>query len=380
MPLPDVQHQEPALRRMQRALRAERIPHAYVFHGPEGVGKGLAARAFAGVLLCAAPRERTAADGEDGAPGTVLDACGECRDCQLMRAGTHPDYHPIYRELIKYHPDSTLRKRMAIDLSVDVIREFLIAPAAGTPVRGRAKIFGIEEAERMTPSVQNALLKTLEEPPPSTYIILLTSAIDRLLPTTRSRCQSVPFGPLPRVFVEQRLLADAEGIADDEAHYLAALSGGRLGPALHDHADGLFALKQALAGPTAELAPGGTLDWARAVLDAGKALAESMSQRRKDASPSDLNRSALRRLLQGIACFFDDALHLCADPGAAPANADQLAAVRQLAQRTGASGAARAISLVAAAESHIDRNVNPALALEGLAAELCDCLTRPQDR
>jgi DNA polymerase-3 subunit delta' len=380
MPLPDVQHQEPALRRIQRALRAERIPHAYVFHGPEGVGKGLAARAFAGVLLCAAPRERSGADGSDGSPGAMLDACGECRDCRLMQAGTHPDYHPVYRELIKYHPDSTLRKRMAIDLSVDVIREFLIAPAAGTPACGRAKVFGVEEAERMTVSAQNALLKTLEEPPASTYIILLTSAIDRLLPTTRSRCQSVPFGPLPRAFVEQRLLAAAEDIADEEAHYLAAVSGGRLGPALHDHTDGLFALKQTLAEPTAELAHGGALDWAKSVLDAGKTLAESMSQRRKDASSSDLNRSALTRLLQSVASFFDDVLHLRADPGAAVANADQLDPVRQLAGRTDAGGAARAISLVAAAESHIDRNVNPALALEGLAAELCDCLARPQAR
>jgi DNA polymerase-3 subunit delta' len=95
----------------------------------------------------------------------------------------------VHRYLIKEHPESDVRKRKGLEISVDVLRHFVIERTALTPIRGRAKVFVIREADSMTTQAQNALLKTLEEPPGPTFIILLVSALDGLLPTTLSRCQ-----------------------------------------------------------------------------------------------------------------------------------------------------------------------------------------------
>ena len=168
------------------------------------------------------------------------------RCCILMSAGNHPDFHSIYRELIEFHPDPKVRGRKALDLGVDVIREFLIAAAGSRPVRGRAKVYVVREAERMNVPAQNALLKTLEEPPPDTYIVLVTSSAARLLPTTRSRAQMVPFGALPPEFVRERLRASEKDLTDAEARFLATVSEGRLGPALESAASDTVLGKAAL--------------------------------------------------------------------------------------------------------------------------------------
>src|SRR5213083_2427991 len=99
MPLSDVKHQEAALQMLQHALRRDRIPHAYIFAGPSGVGKEMTATRFAAALLCQQRIEL---------PGTArgdkwLDACGRCSDCVMVGAGTHPDFQRIYRRLSRLH-------------------------------------------------------------------------------------------------------------------------------------------------------------------------------------------------------------------------------------------------------------------------------------
>ena len=382
MSLAEVQHQPTAQGRLQRALRGARTPHAYVFHGPEGVGKEMLARAFAGVLLCPSPRERCGAgDGVEGTfegvDGKFIDACGECEDCALVSSGNHPDFHSVYRELIKYHPDPAVRNRKALDLGVDVIREFLIGTAGRRPVRGRAKVYVVREAERMNVSAQNALLKTLEEPPPNTYIILLSGSAERLLPTTRSRSQLVPFGPLPVEFVRRRLLASYAELSEAEARFLAAVSEGRLGPALAAAADGLHHIKKPLLEATAGLQPGRALAWAKKVTEAGQILADSMSTRRSQASEVDLKRRALGLLLSALAYAFDDALRAHLQNTKGPAHADQVDEIHRLTRRLDAERAASAVQRMASAETHLNRNVNVALSLEGLAAELIGLLSSP---
>jgi DNA polymerase-3 subunit delta' len=213
----DVHHQERALSIVRRALAGGRTHHAHLFEGPPGVGKELAGRALAAGLLCEDPQRRPEAD-----------ACGECRACKLFAAGNHPDFHLIHRGLHKLHPDRSIRAGKGLFLAVDVIRHFLIEPSSSSPALGQRRVFLIRDAERMNEGAQNALLKTLEEPPGSGCLILVTSSAERLLPTIRSRCQRVSFDLLPPDYVQARL-RELAGVEPGAARTLAAVSQGRLG-------------------------------------------------------------------------------------------------------------------------------------------------------
>src|SRR5262249_49278033 len=146
------------------------------------------------------------------------EACNKCEDCILFAAGNHPDFHRIHRALNKLHPDKTIQRRKAIDLGVEIIRHFVLDRIALSPSRGRANVFIIADADRLTMQAQNALLKTLEEPPGHSYLILLAAAADQLLPTTRSRCQQIPFGTLPDEFIQQSLTA--RNLPPDHAQFI----------------------------------------------------------------------------------------------------------------------------------------------------------------
>ncbi|HSW44213.1 MAG TPA: hypothetical protein VLM89_01420, partial [Phycisphaerae bacterium] len=252
----DVQHQERAHRIIQQALSSRRMPHAYLFVGPEGVGREMLAARLARLLLCAQPARLELPETlADVVPeGRGLDACGQCEDCRLVQAGTHPDLRLIYRQLNRQHPDSRIRKQKALNISVAVIREFLINRVGPRSIRGRAKVFIIREAERLEDEAQNALLKTLEEPPADTFLILVTTAMDRMLPTTRSRCQQVQFRALPATFVAERLSRFRPEADPEAVSYVARHVEGRLGVAIQMLDDGLYPLKRAWGERLAELA------------------------------------------------------------------------------------------------------------------------------
>ena len=172
---------ENVYQRLSQARRNERLTHGLIFSGAEGIGKKSVALHWAQLLLCHTPVSRQ--DSENG-PEVP---CGDCGDCKLFRAGNHPDLHMITKQLTKFTKSG--RDRQALSLSIDIIREFVIRPAGNTPARNRAAIFIIDDAHEMQLPAQNALLKTLEEPPEQTYLILVTARHDALLPTIRSRCR-----------------------------------------------------------------------------------------------------------------------------------------------------------------------------------------------
>ncbi len=186
-----------AIAMLQGALRSDRIHHAWIFAGPAGVGKFTTAIEFARVLL-------DPAAGPNLAGVIEADPAGETS--RLIDAGTHPDLHVIRKELARYSESALIRNRKLTNIPVDVLREHMIGgmvegryidpKAHATAVRGHGKVFIIDEAELVDPTGQNIMLKTLEEPPPRTYIVLVTSRPDRLLPTIRSRCSLVKFTPL----------------------------------------------------------------------------------------------------------------------------------------------------------------------------------------
>src|ERR1700722_14298198 len=177
--LSTVRAQPTAVDTLRRALAGERVHHAYLFDGPEGVGKERTALGLAQALVC-----------ERRSPGSA-DACGQCRACAraIPRPGEgrplHPDVVVLERGL--YDPVTIGRRTPETqDLSIDQVRVLVLARAAFPPLEGRAKVFIVRRAEELSSAAANALLKTLEEPGPRTHFVLLSSVADSLLPTIRS--------------------------------------------------------------------------------------------------------------------------------------------------------------------------------------------------
>jgi len=388
VPFADVKHQDAAIDRLQRGLRSDKVSHAYLFEGPEGVGKEMLAARFAQTLLCRQPVE-VKSDG-----GKQIDACGQCDDCRIFAAGTHPDYHRVHRMLAKMHPDAEVRKRKATLLGVDVIRHFLIDQASHSPVRGRAQVFVVAESERMNDSAQNALLKTLEEPPGNSHLILLTTSAMGMLPTTRSRCQTVSFGPLPTTFVEERLVKHCKA-SPAAARFLAEYAEGRLGAAIRSHDAGLFehvpevlaCVDLATEDPIAaakrlaqlskaiedahKKAESATKDAREDVADAGMDDADETEEiERPEDEDKDVNlarqsQSIVMGLLQTV---LRDVLRMAAGAQAAALPREPL--IRRLAEGSDARSVSKAIHAVASAARQIDSSINTGLMFDGVGIGL----------
>ena len=371
----DVQHQERAQRIIQQALASRRMPHAYLFAGPEGVGREMLAGRLVQLLLCESPVRQPLPEALAGAieSGQGQDACGQCTDCRLVAAGTHPDLHVIYRQLNRLHSDAKIRRQKALFLSVDVIREFVVDRVGTRAVRGRAKVFVIREAERLNDPAQNCLLKTLEEPPTDTFLILVTAAMDRMLPTTRSRCQQVHFLALPTDYVA-RQLRHLRPEADEQAvDYLARHGEGSLGVALQMLDDGQYPLKQAWGERLAEMAAAGpgfsAQSLAEPFVSDARQLAERVSQRDPDVSDTDAVRTGLQALLAVLADFYADALRRQVGITSPIVNADSPEVVDRLA---GGSAAALTAALghLSEADANLGRNAQVDLAVETLFVRL----------
>ena len=319
---------------LKRACLADRLPHGVVFAGPRGVGKATTARALAGLFLCESPR------------GTS--PCGECGSCRLLPSGNHPDYHVITKELIRYH-DKT-GKSKGIDLSIHVMRPELIEPANRKAAMGRGKAFVVEEADLMNPSAQNAILKTLEEPAGRTVIVLLTDAPESLLPTVRSRCQTVRFGVLDEPTVRSEL--EKRGIDRATAADAAAMAEGSLGGALRLIEDGVIAPARDLTAQMDGLLSGRAApdlpDWFK---KAAEAYAEKQLERDELGSKDAANRAGLTLYLSLAARRFRSRLKEGGDPEALERGC-------------------RAIDAIARAEMYLDANVNIGVVFQQLAVTL----------
>ncbi len=211
--------QPTAVETLRRALRSGKVHHAYLFDGPDGVGKERAAFGLAQALLC-----------EKRPPGES-EACGACSACRRAtpKEGearpTHPDLVVLERGL--YTPEQIGRRTPeTADLSIDQIRTLVLTRAAFASHEGRAKVFLVRRAEELSVSAANALLKTLEEPGQGTHFVLLSAQAGVLLSTIRSRTQRVRFAPLPDEVIA-RLLGE-RGVAREEALAIAKLARGSM--------------------------------------------------------------------------------------------------------------------------------------------------------
>ena len=203
MSLKEIFCQDKAISILQRALAAGKTAHAYIFAGTEGVGKFKTASEWAKLLLCKNPVTEKTKETE------FADSCGSCESCRVFEAGSHPDFNNVYKELREF-TENGKNKAPPVDLPIDVIREFLIDKVSARPTLSERKVFVVSEAERLNKHSQNALLKVLEEPPEYCCIILLCTRLEKLLPTTKSRCQIIRFVPVAEDRIIEKLKAAGE--------------------------------------------------------------------------------------------------------------------------------------------------------------------------
>ena len=235
--------QRRATEALARAVESGRVAHAYLFHGPHGVGKRAVGLAFAQALEC----ER---------PGG--DACGECGPCRKVRRMVHPDVHVLFAqpsdtdeediterlERLRKEPYATVdfMRRPALNdpskssnkqafYSIARINEDLRKTMSYKPVEGHYKVCIMTDADLLRTEAANAFLKLLEEPAPQTVFVLTTGRPDRLLPTIVSRCQRLRFDPLPVSRIEEAL-RERTGVDPDRASMLARMADGSFGQAL----------------------------------------------------------------------------------------------------------------------------------------------------
>jgi DNA polymerase-3 subunit delta' len=233
MTLASVLGQPRAIDALQAALRTGAVHHAYLFSGPEGVGKELAAVGLAQALTC---------------PEQPDVGCGTCASCLRVVKGLHPDVTWVMPDEERVSRGLAGRSDFtgtpSRELRVEQIRD-LQERLALRGLESKRKVAILVSAQAMNVQAQNAFLKTLEEPPPGTTLVLVASAMDKLLPTIRSRCSKVHFGPLPVELVAGRVREERK-LDAATAELAAVMAGGSLGRALALDVDALAQRKDVL--------------------------------------------------------------------------------------------------------------------------------------
>jgi hypothetical protein len=284
-------------RTLAAAMQAGRMHHAWIFHGPAGVGKFTTAYAFAATIL-----DPTTAPGLTGELAPEADSPVQ----RMARAGTHPDLYVIRKELAAVSREDRIRRQKQTTIAKEVLEEFLIEPAAKTAaLRGESiasKVFIVDEADLLDARGQNALLKTLEEPPAGTVIILVTAFPDDLLPTIRSRCQRVAFAPLGDDDMRAWLSTGGLHIPPEQRDWVLRFASGSPGAATLAVRHNLYSWHETLA-PMLDAAMGG-----RYVIDLGPSMHKLVEEQAAAAAASDklaskdaANKQWGRRMLAYVA-------------------------------------------------------------------------------
>jgi DNA polymerase-3 subunit delta' len=323
-----IRGQGEALGTFRAAVAKGRLGQAYLFAGPDGVGKRLFATELAKALLC----ER---------PPAPLTACDRCPACAQVAAGTHPDVFTARTPKDKH------------EMPVDEMRAFCTQMAL-KPTRGRRKVGIVEDADDFNEASANCFLKTLEEPPPGSLLVLLATGTDRQLSTILSRCQVVRFNPLKPD--DLRAVLAEQGITEPgQVDRLVRLSGGSAGRALALNDDDLWAFRQKLLdGLTAPRVNFGDLAeaWVRFVDEAGK-----------ETAPQRLRASLVIRFLVDA---LRQALRLSVGAGVPELDEAEAERLRAFADRHGSEKLLELIDRCVEADTHVERRVQLILVIESL--------------
>ncbi len=366
--------QDHAIETLTSSMESGRIHHAWIFHGPKGVGKCTTALAF-GALLLDASTQRTFSGTWEADPSS--------KAAELLAAGMHPDLHLVTKELALYDEDSQVRSRKLATIPKKVIDTHVIRRAAlAAQMTGgmAAKVFIVDEAELMDRSLsnaptQNSLLKTLEEPPDRTVIILVTSNEDRLLPTIRSRCQRVRFSPLNPMEMHQwvdqarREAAKADpakpipehallDVPNESIAWLTEFADGSPGVFLHAAKSKFHEWAAKLNGPI-DSALRGTyaLGLGGSMAELVEAYAKNIVETEENASKEVASRRGAEWMLRMVCSRARLGLRTIAKQRLEPGDAR-------------AEALLHALDAVREAESELDSNVNAAFVFDKLAAEM----------
>ncbi|MGC5051066.1 DNA polymerase III subunit delta' [Micromonospora sp. DT48] len=355
------------------------MTHAWIFTGPPGSGRSVAARAFAAALQCV--------------HGT---GCGECPGCHTTLAGTHADVRLVVPE--------------GLSIGVNEMRA-LVLRAASTPSGGRWQVVIVTDADRLTEAASNALLKAVEEPPPRTVFLLCAPSThpDDISVTIRSRCRVVPLRQ-PAAEAVAEVLVRRDGIAPDVARWTAAATQGHVGRARRLARDPQARARReaVLAVPRRLTGVGAAFDAASALIEAAEAEAEASVaevdaaeraaletalgaggtgrgaagaargvagqlkelERRQKSRATRAQRDALDRALVDLAAFYRDALAIALGAPVSPVHADTAEVAEAGARSWQAEGALRRLEAVLACRAAIESNVKPRIAVEAMMLAL----------
>jgi DNA polymerase-3 subunit delta' len=316
-------------RAFERAWQRGRLAHAYLFAGPLGVGKHLFAVQLAKALFCT------------NAPAGRLEACDRCPACSQVEAGTHPDCF------------SARRPEESLEFPIEVMRGFCDKFSLKSAT-GKGKVAILDDADDLNEEAANCFLKTLEEPPPRSVLILIGTSAERQLPTIVSRCQVVRFAPLPDEVVIDLLRGG--GVEDDKLlRRLARLSGGSPGQARALADPALWAFRQTFLASLTRPQPDSVA--------LGKALVEFVEEAGKESGAQRRRAGLVLRLLIE---FLDDALHLALGGAPRLAEPEDLRPLQELAARLDPERLLEVLDRCLEGDMHIDRRVQLVLALEAL--------------
>ena len=362
------------------------MTHAWLITGPPGSGRSIAAVCFAAALQCTS----------DGVPG-----CGHCRACTTTMAGTHGDVRRIIPE--------------GLSIGVREMRD-IVQIASRRPATGRWQVVVVEDADRLTEGAANALLKVVEEPPPSTVFLLCAPSVDPedIAITLRSRCRHVAL-VTPKLDAIARVLIETDGMAEKDAHWAASVSGGHVGRArrlavdaqarsrreralalardavaparAYAAAEDLVATAddeaKALTGDRNEneteelrtaLGAGGTGRGAAGALRGAAGALKDLEKRQKSRQ-TRASRDALDRALIDLATYFRDALLVSSGAGAVAANhPDMAAGVAAMAAHVPPDRLLRCIEAVLQCREALACNVKPKFAVDALVATVGQAL------
>ena len=284
MPFRDIIGHRQLVGLLARSVRRESLPPSLIFAGPAGVGKRLTALATAQALNCTAPVITKDDSSASASPGETIDACGKCKACKRIARGVHPD-------VLFVEPGDTG------SIKIEQVRD-IVDRAAYRPFEGRRRAVIIDQADALVPAAQNALLKTLEEPPPSSVFMLITSRPDMLLPTVLSRCPRLQFRALGPHDIAAALVK--RGHSEADARAVAATAEGSLGRALETSAGDLVEARDVAQHVLAQAAA--SVGNPRKRIESAQGSAPKTRRRGRRRSPSSSRRDlrAMASLLRDI--------------------------------------------------------------------------------